>query len=214
MAKARTYPLVVKQIFPEIFKNPTGWLSISAFFLLLSLPLVTWGIAYTFALVLADRQMSGRKRDGWKQCRLFLRTSGKVLPAFLMGLIDTCLLAAIIFAVKQVIAEDSSVLARFLGCLFFWIDLVFLCSGTYRYPLLAYGKERKTTDIFARGVLMTISDAGNVFLILMVALLFLLVGGLTGIFLFAFTPGAISLLVCINFREKQHALAREEDSRS
>lgn len=209
MKKTNTYPATIKQTFHEIIHCPTGWLSISLFTLLLSLPVITWGIGYTFALVLADREMDGRNREGFKRCRVFLKTR-QARWSFLMGLLDLLVVVALFFSIKTIIDPETTILSRLASCIFFWIDLFFLVSGIYRYPILAYQNPYNLSTVFVQGITITFSDIGNVILILMVSCLFLILSIVTGLFLFLFFPGSVALLICCNFHEKQKAMDNDK----
>ncbi len=173
----------------------------SLMFLLVALPVVTWGCACALLAIYAEKQASGKKFKCWPECRTFFSTR-TALFGLLFGLVDIIFVLAFVLSLTSLFARDATILSRLLSCVFLWIDALYLLSGIYRYPLLTANRELSFVAVLSKSILLTVSNAPNVVLIFMAGLCVAMVSFCAGILLFAFLPGALALLHRYNYQAK------------
>lgn len=185
----------------DVFSDPGSWLSMSAMFLLLSLPLVTWGLAWTLLALYAKDHEEGRKFKCFPGFKAFLGTRA-ALYGFLFGLADLVFALAFALSLTALIAPGAGLLSRLVSCVFLWLDALYLLSGIYRYPLLAEDGGLSFPAALSKGLLLTLGNLPNVVLVFMVGLCVAALSLCSGIFIFLFFPGALALLHRHNYQVK------------
>lgn len=195
----------------DIFTNPGAWLSMSLMFILVSLPVVTWGCSCTLLALYARKHADGRKFKCFPECRTFFSTKAALL-GFLFGLIDIFFILALYLSLHSLLSKEATVISRLASGFFLWVDALYFLSCIYRYPLLAANKTISFSEALSRSILLTISNLGNIVLIFMVTIFVAMISACAGILLFAFLPGGLAMLYCYNYRAKFGELNLDENS--
>jgi hypothetical protein len=177
-------------------REPHGLIAGSLWFWLCCLPVVTFGPAQ-MSLV----YYMGRRRDGikisWKEAFRF----GLKRNAFLMGLSD--FLAVILAAGSFFAVIETSLPAplRYVYAFVLTLDLLYLLSGTYRYPALAKDPWTKPGLLMLRGFLMAVGNLGYSLLFFCAQLLFFTACLGTGAGLLILYPAGQALLAHCAYAE-------------
>ncbi len=200
MAGKGDYVRTMRAWMRDVVSSPVAWLAMSLAFLVIALPVLTYGVAAVLVASCAGKQAKGEKFRCIAELKA-LWSEGTALRAFLFGLMEIAFALAAVVSLGSLAAAGATLWSRLAACVFLWVDAVWLLSGIYRYPLLAANRSMPFAQALAKSVLLTIANLPNVILMFMVSLFVLMLSVATGIMLFAFLPGGIALLHAYNFRE-------------
>jgi hypothetical protein len=175
-------------------------MKISGIFLLCSLPLITAGWAWGIAVKLGKRETEERKLRCFRTLRESFRRRDLVFLA--MGALDLIIILLLFLSVVTMIGNRPSLAAKLSSAFFFWLNILTICSGMYRYPLAVFNEDLPFTGLYARGFLLVFSRPGYTFLFSMVFLSVFLISAFTGIGLFVFLPGASAILSVVIYKDR------------
>jgi hypothetical protein len=184
----------------RLLYHPGSWMKISGMFLLCSLPLVTVGWAWGVAIKLGGRETEERRLRCFQTFRESFNRRG--LALLVMGALDLIIALLLFLSVVTMIGGRSSLAAKLFSAFFFWLNILTLCSGMYRYPLAVFNEALSFTELYARGFLLVFSKPGYTFLFAMVFLSVVLISALTGVGLFVFLPGASAILSVVIYKDR------------
>lgn len=185
------YVRVMRAWLREVFHAPSVWMLMSLMFWPFALPLVTFGVAAGLMAYYARAQVRGDKVRLWPMLGAFAREY--FWTALWMGLLDVLLLLLCVLTFRSMVAADAPALMRLYDALLLWINLMYLSSGFFRYPMMVCNRLPLRT-LLVKGVLLTFSRLGTVFLLLLAAVTAVAVSALTGLGLLVFAPAGLALL--------------------
>lgn len=185
------YIQAVRQWLGAFFREPQHILAASLFFIVFSLPLVTIGPAAVLTLYLTRLQVEGYEIRYRKLIRQGFRTYFK--KSLLLWLTDLIALGLILLSVLTLIAPNTPAPLRFSCAVMGYLDLGYLASALYRYPLLVYN-DLPICDTIVRGVLLMLQNLLQTFLVSCIMLIFAVLCFLTGVGLILLLPGGVASL--------------------
>jgi hypothetical protein len=183
----------------KIVHTPDKWMKISGVFLLCALPVVTAGWAWGIAIKLGRRDAEELRLHCFRTIGEGFRKRGLVF--LLMGFLDLCIVFLFAAALVTLIKSGVPLAAKIASALFFWIDLVLLCSGMYRYPLAVYNEDLAVSKIYTKSLLLVFSRPGQTFLFAMVFIAVFIISILGGLTIFLLFPGVSAVLSVYIYRD-------------
>ena len=201
------YMYAIKRFGRQLYREPHTVMGASLLMTLLSLPVLTLGLALTAGV----KYMHDKERGigvTWRSALRDVRPCvGKALA---MGFADLCCLVAAVSSIARLVA-GGSFLGPFLSTVFLYLALLYLASGIYRYPILALNPALSLPQLVLCAFSATIKNAGYVFLYWCVLLLALMISAATGVGLVLLLPGVSALLMATAWSE---TLKRDEYKRT
>lgn len=188
-----------------ILKEPNVIIGSSILFVLLGIPIITLGIALSVALYYCSRNEAGytcTMKQAIVECR------GRYFQFLLMGIIDLFVLGLAFGSLMMLISADSTGL-KFIYAIALNLDLLFLFSGFFRYPILVRDKTN-IQKVLGLGISLSIAHLGWLFLYQCVALMLFILSALTGLGLIFLLPGALAMLSYVALNETANFYTKEK----
>ncbi|OQY32829.1 MAG: hypothetical protein B6241_09945 [Spirochaetaceae bacterium 4572_59] len=189
----QAYPRTFKRWVTQISKDPGSWIQTSLIILLLSIPVITWGFAYGFGHVVSYRRSVGYRIKLKIEISEYFH-SKQARNCFLMGILDILVLGLTICTLRSLIIPEASKFSRIISSLFIWFDLVYWMSSLYRYPIMALDRESSFSEGIVQSLFLTVTKLGHSMFFLLFKVSILIVSLVTGIGIFVFFLGSLSLL--------------------
>jgi hypothetical protein len=111
-----------------------------------------------------------------------------------MGILDLGAVLLLAAAILTLSGSGVSFGSRAASAFFFWLNIVTLCSGMYRYPLAVYDKGLILPQLYLKGFMQVFAQPGQTILFAMTFISIGIVSVLAGLTLFLFLPGAAAIL--------------------
>jgi hypothetical protein len=201
------YMYAVKRFGKQIWSEPHTVMIASLLVLLLSLPVVTCGIA----LCAGVQYMYCKEKGIGVNVRGAIRQIGPcAVKALLMGLMDLACLIACVSAVAWLIADGNFVL-KLMSAVFLYFALFYLSTAIYRYPILTLNPQLSLIQVFLCAMGVVLKNLLYVFLYWCVLLMALMICAVTGVGLILLLPGCAALLMVTAWSE---SLKRDEYKRT
>lgn len=201
------YMYALRRFGRQIWREPHTVMGASLLMLLLSLPVVTAGLA----LCAGVQYMHDKERGigvTWRGAVQSVRPCmGKAIA---MGIVDLCCLVACVSAVAWLVAGRDFALTL-LSTVFLYLALFYLSTALYRYPILVLNPSLPLTQVALCATGIALKSLGYVFLYWCVLLLALMICAVTGVGLVLLLPGASALLMATAWSE---SLKRDEYKRT
>jgi hypothetical protein len=187
------YPRTFKRWVTQISKDPGSWIQTSLIIILLSIPVITWGFAYGFGHVVSNRRSQGYKIKMTVQLSEYFH-SKPAINCFFMGILDIVVLGLTICTLRTLIVPEAPLFSRIISSLFIWFDLVYWMSELYRYPIMVLDQGIPFSEAIIQSLLLTVTKLGHSLLFFVFKISILIVSIVTGIGVFVFFSGSLSLL--------------------
>ncbi len=186
------YPDTFRLWIKRIFSDPGSWILPSLLILLFSLPVITYGAALGFGYTLAFDKVRYDKIPIKERLKTYLR-SNIALRCFFMGLLDILILVFLCLSIMSIVYEYSSIPLKLISAFFIWLDVIFLISSIYRYPILCLSDKESFFDVIYAALVLTFGHLGHSLFILLFKISLLIISVFTGIGVFVFFFGASCL---------------------
>ena len=182
----------------RICKQPNQWLWLCLVYLVLSLPIITCGIAACVVVFIANKYCKEESVHFYKDTIFIVKKVWK--KALVMGLTDIGAFIGLVFAVVNLLAGESNVAfqASLLGLL--TLDFLYILTGMYRYPVLTLNSERSVGNVVVTGIVLSLNNFSLFLSIGSVAALTMMIGAATGFGLVFICPGVIALLTAYSYQ--------------
>ncbi len=183
----------------QILHEPHRVMLMSLVFVVLSLPVVTVGIAAAVCLSMARLDAEGKAIRPTEFFSVHLRPV--LLKAFLMGAIDLLFSLPTALCIAALFDSRSGNGIRMLYAVYLVLDALILASLIYRYPILIYNHGFTLREVFKRGTLILVANLIPCVLFVLMIMTILICSALTGVGLVLILPGCISFLLIHIYRQ-------------
>lgn len=192
------YSETLKYWFKSIFWQPHTIVFISIIFLLLSIPVITGGIAISTSLFMGKYCIELRK----KPLKLILieDLKGLYLKSTYMWLLDVVLILMTIGCIK-VLNANVEMLQKFLYIFYLILDIVLIISGIYRWTILIYNKELELYKVYLIAFTLLSKYKGSIIALVFALITFFALCLLTGIGAIFVFPGAYIVCQCSLYKK-------------
>lgn len=178
-------------------------------FIILSLPLVTVGFAAVVCLNMARFNTEERKMKLKEVIGIYVKPV--FLKSFIMGLIDIIFLLLTVLCIVVLFDKRSSESMKIVDVLFLIMNMLFMLSIIYRYPILVYNESFSLKEILARGILITVSNLFKCILFALVIMTILIFSVLTGVGILFIFPGAVAFLMINIYKQTLNFEANKQN---
>ncbi|MCL2059185.1 MAG: hypothetical protein FWH01_09060 [Oscillospiraceae bacterium] len=186
----KTYIEVLMGWGRKVFREPHQWLAVSLMFTLLALPVVTFGAAAASAVWLARQYSLEYRVRPFREVKHIMRPCFR--KSLVMGLLDICFAGALAAMVFHMVANG----ALMWGYAFFAVlDLLFLLSGYYRYPVLVCNTNLSLWDVLVTGLMLAANNLGLLLMLFSVNALAAIISVWSGFGILLVYPGVTAFLV-------------------
>lgn len=196
---AGNYISMIKCWLATMFPIPQKVIIISLIFFILALPVVTIGYAGLVCTIMARFTTDGREVSLRRILKLEASKSSR--KAILMGLMDLFAMALCFLSIGILFGPETTPIMRFLYSFFLLLDIIFLASSVFRFPMMAANPSLNLREILLRSMVAMFRHLPAQFLYMMVLLSLLILCVLTGIGILLVFPGATVFLTVIIYRK-------------
>lgn len=201
------YMYALRRFGKQLWREPNTVMMASLMMLVLSLPVVTVGLALCAGVLYMHDKEKGIGTSVRQAVRAVRPCAVKAL---VMGIVDLCCIVACISAVAWLIAGRDFGLTL-LSTVFLYLALFYLSTAIFRYAILALNPGLSLSQVVLCAMGVTLKNLGYVFLYWCVLLLALMICAVTGVGLVLLLPGVTALLMVTAWSE---SLKKDEYKRS
>jgi len=201
------YILSFQQFIKDFIHEPHKVITASLLFCILSIPIISVGIAITFCLLYIRNGIEGLEFKIINELPKALKRYGK--KATLLWIIDLCALLFMIGSIFMMGNVKVDIYLRFTYLIFFFLDGLFIFSMLFQFPLLI-NNDFSVKEILVKSIILSQKNLLFTVMIYCVILTLLIISVLTSVGVILIFPGGIAVL--LNYAYKSMVLKYEKST--